>query len=68
MRLAVVVSWLVAALPLVAACTNAKPSEVTQPGRGTQPSIEAVYSGVVSMVGGEPRREEGMSPQTQKTT
>ena len=57
MRLAVVVSWLVALLSVVAVCTNATPSEVNS----TRTRHSAVYRRVASKVGGEPRREEGMS-------
>ena len=58
MRLAVLISWLIVVSPFLVACADVMPAESTPTplGPGTQPSIEAVYSRVASMPGGEPLR------------
>ena len=59
MRYTLLISWLIVVPPFLVACADAMPTEgppTTPPSRGTQPSIDAVYSWVASIPGGRPLR------------
>ena len=59
MRLPSFVPWLIVVLPFLVACADVAPADrslTIPPSPGAQPSIEAVYSRVASIPGGDPLR------------